>query len=768
MGKHLEITDANNVRTAFVRDLAGRRVISGTAAGLTTEAEYDAAGNLTLLNLPGGICVAYTYTGSGLLRKTEDNTGNYILFFYDSGGNRIREEIHDSSGGLTKYTDFESDDFSNPKRIIYPDGTGEDAEYDGSGSPVRTADAGGKSVLYAYDSLKRLIRITQPGDVITGFGYDSSDNPVSVTDAENRITSYTYDDMGRQTATVSPDTGTTFYFYDSAGNPVSKTDAKGNTITYEYDALNRIIKILYSGHDVLFSYDEGANGRGRLTGIRDLSGSYAYAYDIFGRLVSEKKTVRGIAYLTGYAYDDSGILTEITYPSGRKVTYEPDSTGRITEVRTEKEGVPQILAENTAYLPFGPLTHLNMGNGITLAQAFDGRYRLTGMVSGDIRNLAYVYDPAGNITEIADSLNPLKTRSFVYDDLYRLAAAEGIYGSVSYAYDRTGNRLSRTGNGLTRTYAYGPGTGGLAEIAGPEESRIFSYDAAGNITGINSRSFVYDQNSRLIRAAENGTVSGEYVYNAFGQRAVKTAGGETTVFLYGSEGNLIAESDEKGRIVSEYIWFNGQLLASFKTGTVTEAAVDIDPDTLNLSSKGMMTCFIGLSEGYDASDIIQDSVTMNGTVCAEKAVVSDYDNDGIPDLTVKFDREQVCALPEPGDAVEITVSGSAGDVRFTGKDTVRVIGRKNGNKKTVIPSCYEARNTDRVYFYHLNHLGTPQAMTDEEGNIVWQADYKPFGEAAVTAGYVKNNFRFPGHYFDTETGCIITGTGIMTRVREGI
>ncbi len=53
---------------------------------------------------------------------------------------------------------------------------------------------------------------------------------------------------------------------------------------------------------------------------------------------------------------------------------------------------------------------------------------------------------------------------------------------------------------------------------------------------------------------------------------------------------------------------------------------------------------------------------------------------------------------------------------------------------------------------NVDHLGTPQAITDEEGNIVWQADYKPFGEAAVTAGDVNNNFRFPGQYFDEETG----------------
>jgi len=51
----------------------------------------------------------------------------------------------------------------------------------------------------------------------------------------------------------------------------------------------------------------------------------------------------------------------------------------------------------------------------------------------------------------------------------------------------------------------------------------------------------------------------------------------------------------------------------------------------------------------------------------------------------------------------------------------------------------------------LNHLGTPRAMTDENGNVVWKADYKPFGEAEV-AGDVENRFRFPGQYWDGETG----------------
>lgn len=43
-------------------------------------------------------------------------------------------------------------------------------------------------------------------------------------------------------------------------------------------------------------------------------------------------------------------------------------------------------------------------------------------------------------------------------------------------------------------------------------------------------------------------------------------------------------------------------------------------------------------------------------------------------------------------------------------------------------------------------------MTDSTGTVVWSADYKPFGEATTTVNTITNNLRFPGQYFDAETG----------------
>ena len=61
-----------------------------------------------------------------------------------------------------------------------------------------------------------------------------------------------------------------------------------------------------------------------------------------------------------------------------------------------------------------------------------------------------------------------------------------------------------------------------------------------------------------------------------------------------------------------------------------------------------------------------------------------------------------------------------------------------------------AANT--VTFYHTDPAGTPIAMSDSSGNIVWKADYKPFGEEQSVTGTVENNKRFVGKEKDVETG----------------
>ncbi len=108
-----------------------------------------------------------------------------------------------------------------------------------------------------------------------------------------------------------------------------------------------------------------------------------------------------------------------------------------------------------------------------------------------------------------------------------------------------------------------------------------------------------------------------------------------------------------------------------------EATIDIDPDTLNLNSSGKwITCYIEFPEGYNVSDINISTILLNDVVHAEDhpTNISDYDDDGIPDLMVKFDRQEVIAILEPGENVAITVTGQiTGGAQFEGIDYIRVI-----------------------------------------------------------------------------------------------
>src|SRR6056297_2796954 len=57
------------------------------------------------------------------------------------------------------------------------------------------------------------------------------------------------------------------------------------------------------------------------------------------------------------------------------------------------------------------------------------------------------------------------------------------------------------------------------------------------------------------------------------------------------------------------------------------------------------------------------------------------------------------------------------------------------------------------YFYHNDHLGTPQKMTASNGSVVWSAKYSSFGKVHVDPeSTVVNNLRFPGQYYDGESG----------------
>jgi RHS repeat-associated protein len=628
------VTDPNGVATTYTYDERNRvKTVTIQPGGSTTQYFFDPRGEIDYLVLPEGNTIDYTYDSAGRLTRVEDDLGSAIVYAYDAESNKAREEIRDPGEELKKYLDFEYDGNNRLYKIINPDSTFTQFGYDDNGNRTSMKDARGKTTTYTYDELNRLIRVTQPGSIRTTYTYDAHDNLVRVEDANWNATDYTYDDFGRVSETTSPDTGATAYLYDAAGNLTQKTDANGITVTYAYDALNRLISVSFPDplQNITYSYDSPSvsNGRGRLTGMADPTGTYTYGYDPRGNLVREEKLINGIPYTTEYGYDKNDTLASITSPSGRAITYGLDAVRRVSGVSTTLNGQPKTVASNVTYLPYGGITGLTYGNNTALTQGFDLQYRITSIQAGSTMDRAYGHDANGNITSIADLLDSSRNQGFGYDDINRLTSASGIYGQISYTYytyDFVGNRESVTRNGQYEYYTYTYGTNRLIRVTG-QTVRNFGYDNNGNITSENARSYTYNQNNRLIQATENSVTLGEYTYNGMGQRIKKVADSVTTIYHYDRFGDLVAESDDTGTFRVDYLYLNGQPLGK----------------------------------------------------------------------------------------VDISVS-------------------------------------EAIYYYHDDHLGTPQVLTDDQGQVVWKGDYRPFGEVDIVVETVRNDFRFPGQYYDEETG----------------
>jgi len=482
-----------------------------------------------------------------------------------------------------------------------------------------------------------------------------------VNPALGHTTTYTYDDMGRLIGTSSPDCGTTIYGYRAEGTLVWRIDARGIRTDYTSDLLYRIKEASYpaagelGAYTVNYTYDQRANGKGHLTTVTDPSGSTLLNYDARGRLKEKKSTIHvkqggeewDWPFTLSRTFSPAGRVNQLTYPSGRTVTYSRAGCGcRLTGVSTTygTESPTTILA-NVTYEPFGGATGMGWGNSATVSSVFDLNGRLATANLGAVRQRDFTYHANGQLHTVTGVNTPEINRAFTYDTLDRLSTVTKPQETLDYLCDKAGNRqLVYKDAALSQTYAYLSGTNRLQTVTGPPNT-AFEYDANGNATrrttSTMNHALTYDQENRLVKVMQVWSTKGAYVYNAFGQRTVKTADlSAATAYFYDFDGNLVMESDGvRGPFHKEYIYGGGSRLAMAYPG--------------------------------------------GSPVCRDGA--------GAP---------RVC-----------------------------------------------------VYFYHNDRLGTPELMTDSNKMQVWKADYDAFGEAAVDpASTVVNNFRFPGQYYDAETG----------------
>ena len=732
-----------------------------TSGSQITRWTYLATGEVqsitTAEGTPEATTLTFNYDNARRLTRITDDLGHYMEYTLDTEGNREAENIHDSLGVLRKSLG-RTFDIYNRQDVTTQANESMDDDFAADGTLNKQTDGEGRVTEYSYDALQRLLTSTQDINglaALTQYGYDADDNLISVVDPINGATSYVYDDLGNLLQTTSPDTGTTAYTYDAAGNLKTRQDALGQLFIYTYDALNRLTGVDAPGtdDDITFGYDSCTNGTGRLCSVITAGTTVTYAYDGFGNIASHQQLA--------YTFDAANRLKTITYPSGAIVTYSHDAAGQVSQVDLTADGATTTLASAISHAPFGGVESLSFGNGVPLSQYRDTAYRLTAQLVPGALDLGYtLYDGNGNLKTRTDTFS--STSAFAYDALDRLDIASGAFGSRDYGYDLNGNRTGLDDGTLT-SYSYETQSNRLSQVG----SAAVLLDVAGNTLSKGTWTYTYTPHHRLDSARDDGQLVATYAYNGLGQRVSKDSSGAVTRFLYGTDGALMAELDVSGGVQREYIYLNAQLLAVLNMETVQSGGgeVIIDNGQAGTGSTGSWTGKTG-SQDYGTDYLLANRNNKPSSYrWTPGLTVGTYEVYAWWVSNNKYSSNVPYTIGHNGQTDTVyrdhTASGGSwqllGTYDFNGQGGEYVEVSNANGKATADAIKFVGQVTtttqSRIYYVHNDHLGTPQAMTDGTGAVVWRATYDPFGEATIAGvSTVELNVRFPGQYYDQETG----------------
>ncbi len=790
-GRPLETEDANQVLTVLTYHPRGW-ISTQTIHGNTTSFSYDEAGNLTQTTQPDGSYIDYQYDDVHRLIAISDNLGNRMQYTLDAAGNQISDKTYDAAGVLRRQLSRVYDSLNRFEKFI--DGNGDETlfAYDGNGNLTGKVDANLNTTSYEYDALNRLAKTIDASLGETLMTYGDRGNLVSITDPLGNSTQYVYDGLNAQTQLDSPDTGSTNFEYDPTGNRTATVDANGIRAEYFYDALNRLIHISYPDNtlDVTFTYDVGNNATGRLSSMSDAVGTVDYVYDERGNLIFETRNINSRQYITSYVYNAANRLLSTSYPSGLMIDYTLDATGRITAISTASETV----LSNVQYAPFGPATSFTYGNGLTYAATFNQDYELERLQSGSGLDWLLSRDSVGNIVTIADQVSSQSNQVFTYDQLYQLQSAQG---SNSFEYDANGNRTQLLNAVESNAYTYQPQSNRLATQGG----WTFTRDARGNRTqkldaGGNGQLLTYADHNRLSqishRDASGDVVVKTYQYDGRGQRVSKLGDGDDIHYIYGSSGELLGEySALADGEIKEYVYFNGQaaVVITRRTEMVTPPGEELilDNGDAGTSSTGSWQSKSNNQDfganymyaGKASNRSYRWTAATPGTNYQVYAWWVDKKNQSADvSYTIGY------GMGETENVVKNQKTGG-GQWQFLGsyyssdgQDYVEVSSASN---KFVADAIRWLEINDPIksviettHYIHFDHLGTPRQVTDDSQTIVWRWDSTPFGNSAANENpdgdseLFVMNLRFPGQYYDAESGPTITTSEPMIPASAGI
>ena len=593
--------DPNGVTNVFAYDVRDRLLMQATlghSGNATNLFGYDNAGQLISVTRPDGTALFYQYDAAHRLFSTTNLLGESITYLRDPAGNITNQTVRNASGVITKTENATFDGLSRMLTHVGGEGQLTSFAYDGNGNRTVGTDGLTNSTRMLFDALNRDMFSTDPLTNLTTFGFDAQDNLTNVVDPRTLSTTYIYDGFAREIEESSPDKGVTEFGLDLADNRTVEYDARDYYTYRTFDKLNRRVAEYFTqstGENSTNVYDATNNGNfgvGRLTSYTDESGSTTLTYNERGDVIVNSMVISGQPYTINYGYDLADSLTNIVYPSGHIFSYARDSQGRIRSIayRPSTGGTLTMLVSGVVYAPFGPMLSLMYGNSLLRTNSYDSDYRLTGITTSSgntsIQNLGLFYDNANNIRVISDNLDATRSQAFSYDADYRLKQASGVYGTDSYTYDADGNRM--TGTEVAKTqYTYSSTANWLFTTTTAGIARNLFYYNNGNLAqvtqaGMPTNSFLYYARNRYNYYAVGGTNIAFYSYNTLGERALKTVLSGTYHYQYDEKGHLIAESQGNGALIHEYIWLDDMPIAQIEG---SGAIYYIHPDHLNRPQK---------------------------------------------------------------------------------------------------------------------------------------------------------------------------------------
>ncbi|MBI3324328.1 MAG: VCBS repeat-containing protein [Candidatus Omnitrophica bacterium] len=728
--------------------------------------------------------VGYTYDPLGRMSDTTEPDGAKTLVDYNDGettttlanGTQTQQTV-DAHGRLVKVEEVISE--TERYTTTYA--------FDALGNLTQVTDERGNITRISYDSLGRKLSMDDPDMGRWIYTYDDVDNLKSQTDARGITIAFAYDALNRPTGksyTIPAGSGITSpgavtYSYDNPLKAYAKgalteiTDGSGSS-SFEYDRLGRLLKESKTVDGTTYTIQRAYDLFGRLVSLTYPDGDVAgYTYNDQGGIetIALDSPVTGHQSLvTDMTYNAAGQLTKIAYGNGTVTDYSYDpQTLRLSSLRTSNSALQPLQDFSYAFDAVGNLTAIT-DRAHTASQTFqyDPLNRLT-QASGSYGTVAYRYDPLGNliekegqqlaygaaggitphaVTSVADLNDPARTVSLQYDpngNLIQKGSAVSSLLAQAFAYDAE-NRLTevKSGQEQTASVTFQPGWNFFALPVIPDDGAVAVL--------LPSFAQEFGQIARFERPTDSFThYVGNQKFDDFdrleygtGYQVYCKAPSPVTVSF---KGRLPASGLSKTLPVGWHL-IGSTSLASQATSTQfagLDAAQILRYDTASRS----LTATTQASPGEAYYVQARTSSTWSAPLPKDPSTRFVYDGDG---GRVKL-TTAAGTTTFLGQAYELDATGKKTKYVFAGSERIAAIetlaataalpapdaprswlaSSWQGLQSLVAwlvswPEAEAAIPPAQLAFYHPDHLGSTNLVTDGAGAIVELAEHAPFGE----------------------------------------